>query len=472
MNKKNLLSGRDRELAELAEQYENAKAENRNVYMDADDLADLADWYEVRQQPDMAMEVVEYGLKLHPASFALLTEKAYLFLDYHDTDSAQEIVDDLNAKSTETKIIQAQIYILQGKDIQAREVLSTISDKESVDTMVSVAYMYVNTHHPEEALKWLEPGIGKYEDDEPFMCIVADSYYGLGRLDEAMEIYNRLIDLNPYSSSYWYGLARCYFDKQMYDKAIESCDYANLADEDFPDAYMMKGHAFFYLQNDAKALENFRKAQELGVVSASFVATFIGLGYMAEEKWAQAYAHLQDAIDNYEDDDTVITLSMLYANAGLCLRKMGQKRKANQYWKLAHEENPEDPETYLIEGKMYLEEKNYGKCERCWAMALQLAPTAYTWHEIGMACLEQGGLEQGRKAFENVRQLNPDFYEINEKLATVCLLLKDKENFQKYNQLCKHPITMDDLQRVQEFLKKENQEGMLQAMRNILKALQ
>ena len=59
MNKKNLLSGRDRELAELAEQYENAKAENRNVYMDADDLADLADWYEVRQQPDMAMEVVE-----------------------------------------------------------------------------------------------------------------------------------------------------------------------------------------------------------------------------------------------------------------------------------------------------------------------------------------------------------------------------------------------------------------------------
>ena len=54
MNKKNLLSGRDRELAELAEQYENAKAENRNVYMDADDLADLADWYEVRQQPDMA----------------------------------------------------------------------------------------------------------------------------------------------------------------------------------------------------------------------------------------------------------------------------------------------------------------------------------------------------------------------------------------------------------------------------------
>jgi cytochrome c553 len=45
MSKKNLLSGRDKELQELAEQYEAAKAENKPIYLDADDLADLADWY-------------------------------------------------------------------------------------------------------------------------------------------------------------------------------------------------------------------------------------------------------------------------------------------------------------------------------------------------------------------------------------------------------------------------------------------
>ena len=44
MSKKNLLSGRDKELQELAEQYEAAKAENKPIYLDADDLADLADW--------------------------------------------------------------------------------------------------------------------------------------------------------------------------------------------------------------------------------------------------------------------------------------------------------------------------------------------------------------------------------------------------------------------------------------------
>ncbi len=71
MSKKNLLSGRDKELQELAEQYEAAKAENKPIYLDADDLADLADWYAMHRKNSQATEVVEYasvgraGLSLH-----------------------------------------------------------------------------------------------------------------------------------------------------------------------------------------------------------------------------------------------------------------------------------------------------------------------------------------------------------------------------------------------------------------------
>ena len=54
MSKKNLLSGRDKELQELAEQYEAAKAENKPIYLDADDLADLADWYAMHGKSEQA----------------------------------------------------------------------------------------------------------------------------------------------------------------------------------------------------------------------------------------------------------------------------------------------------------------------------------------------------------------------------------------------------------------------------------
>ena len=81
MSNKNLLSGRDKELQELAEQYELAMSAKQPFYLDADDLADLADWYGTKKNYDKALEIAEYGLKLHPDSTALMIEYAYLHLD-------------------------------------------------------------------------------------------------------------------------------------------------------------------------------------------------------------------------------------------------------------------------------------------------------------------------------------------------------------------------------------------------------
>ena len=468
MIKKNLLSGRDRELVELAERYERARTENRHIYMDADDLADLADWYGIRMKPDAAMEVVDYGLELHPDNAALLTEKAYLLLDHYDIPAAQDIAYELDLSLPETKILQAEINILNGQKTAAKRLLATIEDKEDLDTMIKVAYMYINTFQPGEALKWLEPGIGKYEDDEPFMAVLGDAYFGLGMTDEAMEVYDQLIDRNPYASPYWFGLARCYFDKQLYDKVIEACDYAIVSDDEYPDAYLMKGHAYFHLQNEEKALENFTVAARLGAVSQSFVDAFIGLGKVAREEWEGAYRHLLKAIDEYEDGESVVTLSILYSNAALCLHRMGKDDEAQTYWSLALEADPEDAETYLMEGRANLEMKDYERCEQCWEQALYYAPTAHTWNEIGLAYLDNSRVEQARTAFEHVKELAPDYYDINEKLALSNLLLGDKEGFQKYNQLCERPLTMDDFHRAQEYMKKENAENLLLALKRIL----
>ena len=52
------------------------------------------------------------------------------------------------------------------------------------------------------------------------------------------ELAVKLIDKNPYSAPYWFGLARCYFEQQLFDKAIEACDYAIVSDEEFADAYI------------------------------------------------------------------------------------------------------------------------------------------------------------------------------------------------------------------------------------------
>ena len=139
MSKKNLLSGRDKELQEMAEQYEAAKAENRTIYLDADDLADLADWYAVHHKYAMATEVVEYGLGIHPDNTALLVEQAYLFLDTQHKEQAKDILERIAEESSEVKVLKANLLLGEGKEEEAEAILDSIDDKDDLANIVDVS---------------------------------------------------------------------------------------------------------------------------------------------------------------------------------------------------------------------------------------------------------------------------------------------------------------------------------------------
>ncbi len=471
MGKKNLLSGRDKELQELAEQYEAAKAENKTIYLDADDLADLADWYAVRSKYEAATEVVEYGLSLHPDNTTLMVEKAYLFMDTQNRDKAKVIVEAISEDySAEVKVLKANLLLDEGKIDDAEQLLDTIEDKDDLANIVDVAYMYIDMGYPAKALSWIERGMEKYAEDEAYIAVTADCFYAQGSTDKAAFFYNKLIDKNPYSAIYWFGLARCYFEQQMFNKAIEACDYAIIADEEFAEAYVMKGHAFYQLGNEESALESYVLAEKYKAVTPDFLHMFIGLNKISKGNWEEGYQHLEEAIQSSDVDS--LTLPSLYANAALCLYKMGKKRKAHQYCKKAHEVNPEDIDPYLIEGRIYMEDGDYDKAVKKWALALEYAPYADTWNEIGMCSMEIGQLNYAKLAFEHVKELEPDFEGINEKLTSLYMLLKDKENFLKYNQLCEHPFQLKELEKLEQLLENENKDELAKVMKNILNALQ
>lgn len=79
-----------KELVTLITNYEEAKAENRQLYLDADQLADIADWYASERKFEEAQEVITYGLKIHPGNTDLLIEQAYLYLDTQKLQKAKK----------------------------------------------------------------------------------------------------------------------------------------------------------------------------------------------------------------------------------------------------------------------------------------------------------------------------------------------------------------------------------------------
>ena len=118
-----------------------------------------------------------------------------------------------------------------------------------------------------------------------------------------------------------------------------------------------------------------------------------------------------------------------------------------------------------------MEENDYEKGVKKWAKALEIAPEADTWHEIGMCSMEIGQLSYAKLAFEHVKEMEPDFGGINEKLTSLYMLLRDKENFTKYNQLCEHPFKLEELEKIQQLLVDEDQQDLAKAMKNIFESL-
>ena len=470
MNKKNLLSGRDKELQEMADTYEQRKAEGRSIYMDAEDMADLADWYALRHKPELAQEVVSYGLDIHPGNTSLLVQQAYLYLESDKVDNALQVAGLIEEETTEATILKAQMQLIMGKHQACKALLNTI-DKDDVANIVEVAYMYMDEGYDDEAYKWIALGKGQYEDDAAFQAVCAEYYFSRHQLDKAIDYYNKLIDGNPYSPFYWQGLARCYFEQGAFDKTIDACDYATLSDDEYADAYVLRASAYYELGNFEEALDNYKEAERLQAISPSFIYFFQGMDKVAKNEWQEACSFLKKSAESVGSDDESVNLPLVRANVGLCLYKLGKKEEARAEWEKAHRLNPEEPLSYLIEGRAYMEGQETDLASAAWKKAVDLAPYPETWDEIGLYCLNAGQPRQASQAFEQTKELDPGYPHIHEKLAMSYLMAGDKEQFEHYNRLSAYPIRQERLDSFYEQLNNIDKEDMMQLINRLLRSL-
>ena len=78
----------------------------------------------------------------------------------------------------------------------------------------------------DEANDFIRRGLKQFPDNIILMEELCYNLENKGELDEAIQICNKLIDINPYSYDYWFLLGRLYSSIPNYDKAIEALDFA------------------------------------------------------------------------------------------------------------------------------------------------------------------------------------------------------------------------------------------------------
>ena len=251
---------------EILKQYEESAQSGHPAYMDADDLADIADYYQLQGRIEDAETVINLALEYNPEAVGPLLYRGREALNQNDFDTAQAYSERIEAvDSREALYFKGEILICKEKVEEADELFRSnqqeIMPDEQMDYVYDVACLFSDYGVFDKAFEWIARSQG--DDSDDFKELMARTLSGLGKYKDSERIFNELIDHNPFSVSYWNALANAQFMNEDYNAAITSSEYAIAIDPHDAESILSKAKGLYNLGNYESALSYFRRYSEL-----------------------------------------------------------------------------------------------------------------------------------------------------------------------------------------------------------------
>lgn len=254
------------EFQAMLHDYEQGVKEGYSVFLDADDLADIADYYQQEERFEDAQKVVDRVVELHPDSIIALDYIIHNALNEGDFDTAEQNLQKMeDQESPEYIYCRAEIWIAQEKIEQAdqylHECFKDVEPDEYQDYILDVANLYTDYGYSEKAMEWMM--LARHENTDDFKELMGRTFFGLGKYDDSERLFNELIDKNPFQKRYWNALANTQFMKKDYDAAVSSSEYAIAIDPNDADGLLAKANGLYQLENYEGALEFFQRYEKV-----------------------------------------------------------------------------------------------------------------------------------------------------------------------------------------------------------------
>ena len=249
----------------LLEQYEDSVKSGHPVYMDADDLADIADYYHYEGRLDDAAAAIELALQFNPDAIGPLLYKAREALSLNNFRTARDYAERIRIiDQAEYLYLLGEILICEGKTEEADELFRKqfmeLPPDEQMDYVYDVANLFAEYNDYNKSFEWMARSQG--DDSDDFKELMARTLFGIGKYEDSSKLFNELMDHNPYSKVYWHALASAQFMSEDYGASIASSEYAIAIDPNDAESILTKANGLYHLENFEEALSYFEKYSE------------------------------------------------------------------------------------------------------------------------------------------------------------------------------------------------------------------
>ena len=250
----------------ILRQYEDSVQSGHPAYMDADDLADIADYYHYEGRLDEASDAIELALQFNPDAIGPLLYKAREALSLGNFRLARDYAERIRIiDQDEHLFLKGEILICEGKPEEADELFRKqyldLPPDEQMDYVYDVANLFAEYNDYNKSFEWMARSQG--DDSDDFKELMARTLFGIGKYEDSSRLFNELLDHNPYSKVYWNALASAQFMSEDYGASITSSEYAIAIDPNDAESILTKANGLYHLENYDEALSYFEKYSEI-----------------------------------------------------------------------------------------------------------------------------------------------------------------------------------------------------------------
>ncbi len=318
-----------KEFKENLHKYEEARENNSSVFLEPEQFTDIAEYYHLHGDLKRALEVIDDALNIFPGATEPLAFKARVsILVYHDVEKAMAFVDMIADKQDlEYFYIVAEIMIVDDRVEDAERYLEseeqTIDEEDLEDYYLDVASLFADYEVYDLAARWLalssDTECGDYLELKGRIAMSKGSY------KECEEIFNRLIDQEPYNNGYWNLLASAKYLTNDFSGSMECSDYSLAISPDDPDAILNRANCLMMLGNGKEAkscYQRFKQLQPHSEVADMGIAAVL----MNENNFEEALKYWKSAAKLCSSQSS--NLFEIYRNTSLVYALCGEYNEA------------------------------------------------------------------------------------------------------------------------------------------------
>lgn len=196
--------------------------------------------------------------------------------------------------------------------------------------------IYMERKEYAKALHWANLALQQEGLESIGLKLKGDALLALNRVDEAFETFQSVIEKGTYLAAAYFGMAKCYLDKEQYEPAREAC-IAAFEKCSYPEpiyAYSI-GYCYQHLDDPYRAMKWYCKALDIEPSFTDALNNLAIIHHDLNNGWEEAVPYLLKAVE-LSNEAINESMKAVYHNLSIYYKLILNHKQASYYSKLMY----------------------------------------------------------------------------------------------------------------------------------------